>query len=168
MSKRISLVVLTLLVFALSWSGIRKAVSQQDEERKQTLLIGYPNPNIVISGSGTRYGGIIYVKVFPVSPNLVKKHGSGPIATAELTPSQRDVLQLPLGEYEVHFAMRTGSELKTFILRDIILRADRGSLLTVEMNADAKTTIIGGDITAQQMEESIRQLQKEVAELRKR
>jgi len=43
-------------------------------------------------------------------PNLVKKHGSAAIATAELTPSQRDVLQLPLGEYEVHYAMRTGSE----------------------------------------------------------
>jgi hypothetical protein len=71
----------------------------------------------------------------------------------------------PLGEYEVQFAMRTGSELKTFILRDVLLRADRGSLLTVEMNADAKTTIIGGDLTAQQMVEYIRALQKEVTTL---
>ena len=168
MSKRISLIVLLLLAFALTWSGVQRAVSQQEEERKQTMVIGYPNPSIVISGSGTRYGGIIYVKVYPISPNLVKRHGSGPIATAELGPSQRDILQLPLGEYEVHYAMRTGSELKTFILRDVILRAERGSTLIVEMNADAKTTIIGGSQTVQQMEESIRQLQKEVADLKKR
>lgn len=166
MSKRMSLIVLLLLAFALSWSGIQKAVSQQDNERKQTLVIGYPTQGIVIEGSPRKYTGIIYVKVYPVSPDLVQKYGAGPIASAQLAASQRDVRQLPLGQYEVHFAMRTGGELKTFILRDVILRADRANGITVEMNGDAKTTIIGGDITAQQMADSLRQLQKEVADLK--
>src|SRR5581483_3650184 len=97
-----------------------------------------------------------------VGPDLVKKYGAGPIASAELAASQRDVRLLPLGEYEVHFSMRTGSELKTFILRDVILRADRANGIVVEMNSDAKTTIIGGAMTAQQMADGIRQLQQEV------
>src|SRR5579871_2957480 len=113
MTKRMSLIVLTLLAFALSWSATQKAGSQQDQERKQALAIGYPNPVITISGSGTKYGGIIYDSVYPVSPDIIKKNGSGPIATGELNPSQRHVWQLPLGMYEVRFAMRTGSEMKT-------------------------------------------------------
>ena len=32
---------------------------------KQALIVGYPNPAIIINGSGKRYGGIIYVKVYP-------------------------------------------------------------------------------------------------------
>ncbi len=168
MSKRMSLIVLLLLAFALSWSAMRKAVSQQSTEPKQALGVIYPNSGILISGSGTRYGGIIYVKVFPVSEELVQKYGSGPMVSVELNPSQRDGRQLPLGKYEVHFAMRTGSEMKTFILRDVILRADGPCLLTVEMNADAKTTIVGGDTTVQQMEESLHKLQQEVTELKQK
>ncbi|HZP81279.1 MAG TPA: hypothetical protein VFB21_06560 [Chthonomonadaceae bacterium] len=166
MSKRMSLTVLLLLAFALSWSGIQRAVSQQDNERKQTLVIGYPTQGIVIEGSPRRYTGVIYVKIYPVGPDLVKKYGAGPIASAELAASQRDVRLLPLGEYEVHFSMRTGSELKTFILRDVILRADRANGIVVEMNSDAKTTIIGGAMTAQQMADGIRQLQQEVGALK--
>src|ERR1041384_7274326 len=100
MTKRISLMVLTLLAFALIWSGSQKAGSQQETERKQALIIGYPNPAIIISGSGTRYGGIIYDSVYPISPDIIKKNGAGPIATGELTPSARHVWQLPLGMYE--------------------------------------------------------------------
>lgn len=166
MSKRIQLVVLTLLAFGLCWGGIQKAVSQQEQERKQALIVGYPNPAIVISGSGTRYGGVIYDSVYPISPDIIKKNGAGPIATGELYPSQRHVWQLPLGMYEVHFEMRTGSELKTFVRRDVLIRPEGATSVTVEMNADAKTTIIGGDTTVQQMEESIAQLQKEVATLK--
>jgi hypothetical protein len=166
MSKRMSLIALILLSFALSWAGIQRAVSQQDDERKQTLVIAYPNPFITISGTTTKYAGLIYVKVYPISPGLVKKYGAGPVATAELSASQRDVVLLPLGEYEVHYAMRTGSELKTFILKDIILRPDRATGLLVEMNADAKTTIIGGDMSLQQIEGGLRQLQSEVSELK--
>ena len=158
MSKRISLIVLTVLAFALLWSGAQRAVSQ-DDARKQSLVINYPNPSIVVSNAGStpvRYGGIIYVSVFQAGGDASKK----PVATAELTPSQRDIVMLPLGEYEVHFGMRTGSTVKTFILRNIILRPERASQVTVEMNADAKTTIIGGDMTAQEMADAIRQLQK--------
>lgn len=57
MSKRISLIAIALLAFAMSWVGVQKAVSQGDDERKQTLVIGYPNPSIMI-GEGKRYGGI--------------------------------------------------------------------------------------------------------------
>jgi hypothetical protein len=169
MSKRISpisLIVLTVLIFALLWSGVQKAVSQQDEERKQALAIGYPNPSIIISGTNTRYGGIIYVEVYPITPSLVRKHGAGPLVTAELNPSQRGVWQLPLGEYEVHYQMRTGSELKTFIVRQVILRPEGAGVLTVEMNADAKTTIIGDDMSVREMEELIRQSAKEIADLK--
>lgn len=87
--------------------------------------------------------------------------------TAELSASQRTVAQLPLGEYEVRYGMRTGSELKTFIVRDVILRADRVMNLLVEMNDEAQATIVGGDMTAQQMADTIRQLQKEVEDLKK-
>ena len=167
MSRRISLIVLTLLAFAMFWSSSRQAGSQQETERKQALIIGYPNPAIIIGGSGTRYGGIIYVSVYPISSELRTKHGAGPIATGELTPSQRFVWQLPLGEYEVRFAMRTGSEMKTFILRDVLLRPEAPHSLIVEMNADAKTTIVGGDMSAQQMADNLQQLQKEVAALKR-
>jgi hypothetical protein len=169
MSKRSSLIVLTLLAGALAGSGIPKAVSQQPAaERTQTLVIGYPNPAITISPSGTRYNGIIYVRVTPVTPALLARSGGKPVGTAELGPSQRDLLQLPLGEYEVQFGMRTGGEMKTFIVRDVILRADRPTSLVVEMNADAKTTIIGGDMTAREMADSIRQLQQEIARLKQK
>jgi hypothetical protein len=165
--KRLSAIVLAVLATGILWTGARKAASQQENEPKQTLVIGYPNPAIVINGSGTRYNGIIYVKVFAITPALVRKSGPGPIATAELAPSQRHISQLPLGEYEVQYAMRTGSELKTFIVRHVILRPEQATALTVEMNADAKTTIVGGDMSAQQMEDSIRQLMSEVASLKR-
>ncbi|MCC6442434.1 MAG: hypothetical protein IT210_03140 [Armatimonadetes bacterium] len=166
MTKRRSVIGLLLLALALVWNGSQKAVSQQGNEPTQTLVIGYPTQGIIINGSGTRYTGVIYVKIYPASESLVKKYGSGPIASAELAASQRDVRQLPLGNYEVHYAMRTGGELKTFILKDVILRADRANALTVEMNSDAQTTVIGGDMTARQMSESIRQLQAEAASLK--
>ena len=144
--------------------------AQQDDSKKQTLVIGYPNSGVVIKGTGTdatRYRGLIYVKVFPISPELVKRYGAGPMVTAELAASARTVNQLPLGEYEVRYGMRTGSELKTFIVRDVILRADRGTSLSVEMNAESKATIIGGDMTAQEMADTIRALQQEIADLKK-
>jgi hypothetical protein len=166
MSKRMSVVVLAFLGFALLWSGVQPAVSQQADERKQALVVGYPNPAITISGSGTRYGGIIYVSVYPASASLVAKQGAGPVATSELTPSARSVWQLPLGVYEVRYGMRTGSEIKTFIVRDVILRAEGATSLVVEMNADAKTTIVGGDMTAQQMADGVRQSLKEIADLK--
>ncbi|HZO88590.1 MAG TPA: hypothetical protein VFB38_09645 [Chthonomonadaceae bacterium] len=166
MSKRMSLGVLAILVFALCWSGVHSAVSQQAAERKSALIVGYPNPAIIIGGSGTRYGGIIYVSVYPVSPGQVPGQGAQPVATAEMTPSQRSVWQLPLGVYEVRYGMRTGSEMKTFIVRDVILRPEGASSLTIEMNADAKTTILGGDMSAQEMQEDIRSLLKEVSDLK--
>jgi hypothetical protein len=165
MSKRMSLVVVALLAFALCWSGLQTTVSAQ-EERKQALIVGYPNPAIIIGGSGTRYGGIIYVSVYPASPGQGAKQGASPVATAEMTPSQRAVWQLPLGVYEVRFGMRTGSEVKTFIVRDVILRAEGASSVIVEMNADAKTTIIGGDMSAQQMADDLRRLLREVSDLK--
>ena len=171
MTKRMQLFALALFAFGLMWVGALKAVSQQENEQKQTLVIGYPNSGIVLDSKATppvRYRGTIYVKVYPISPNIVKKYGAGPIASAELSASMRDVRLLPLGEYEVHYSMRTNGELKTYIYRDLILRSDRAASLVVEMNSDAKTTIIGGDMTAQQMAESIRQLQREVADLKRR
>ena len=171
MSKRINALILLLLALGLTWSGVQTATSQQDDERKQTLVIGYPHSGIVLdskSKTALPYRGLIYVKVYPVSPNLVKKYGAGPISSAELSASMRDVRMLPLGEYEVHFSLRTNGELKTYIYRDLILRADRAASIVVEMNSEAKTTIIGGVMTAQQMAESIRQLEKEVAELKRR
>lgn len=166
MSQRMSLLVFTILAGLLSWSGLQQAASQPGAEAKQTLVIGYPTPGIHIGGDGKPYQGIIYVKIYAADANLVNEHRAVPLVSTELTASQRNVSTLPLGAYEVHFAMRKGSELNTFILRDIILRADRGNAVTVEMNADAKTTIIGGDMTAQQMASSIRQLQQEVTTLR--
>lgn len=168
MSKRLSFVAVVTLAFAFLWSGVHTAVSQQAEERKQALAVGYPNPAILIGGSGVPYKGIIYVSVYPASPGLAAKQGSGPVATAELYPSQRAVWQLPLGTYEVRFGMRTGSEMKTFIVRDVILRPEGASLLAVEMNADAKTTIVGGDMSIQEMENSIKRMQTDVAELKKK
>ncbi len=151
---------------ALLGSGAQQASAQQDAA-KQTLVIRYPNSGIALSAAGgPPYRGIVYVKIYPVSPDLVKRYGAGPVAAAELSASQRDVRLLPLGEYEVHFAVRKGVELKTFILRNVILRADRADTIGVEMSDEAKTTIIGGDMTAQQMAETIRQLQSDLAALK--
>ncbi len=169
-AKQLRLFVFTLYAIALLWTIIPSAAAQQDDSKKQTLVIGYPNSGIVIKGTGTdatRYRGLIYVKVFPVGADLVKRYGPGPLVNAELTASGRTVNQLPLGEYEVRYGMRTGSELKTFIVRDVILRADRATSLMVEMNDEAKATIIGGDMTAQQMADMIRQLRQEVDDLKK-
>ncbi len=130
----------------------------------QTLVINYPNSGASMGGQAAPYKGLVYVKVFAADPELIKKYGAGPVTSAELTPSGRDVRQLPLGRYEVQFAYRAGSELKTFVLRDVILRADRAGALTVELN-DAKTTIVGGDPSIRQMAEMIQQLQAQVKEL---
>lgn len=164
MSRAMSYLLLAITVFLLVWVSSPRASSQGAQERKQTLVIGYPTQGIQVDGA--RYTGIIYVKIYPVSSELQKALGTGPVAAAELTASQRDVRQLPLGEYEVHFSMRTGNELRTFILRNVILRADRANSLTVEMNG-AKTTIIGGDMTAQEMADSIRKLQEELTAARR-
>jgi hypothetical protein len=165
MFNRLSLAVLTVLALALLWMSTPQAASQL-VEKKQTLVIGYPNPGIVISDSVPVYKGLIYVKVYPARAGIAET-GGVPIVSAELSPSQRTVSQLPLGEYEIHYAIRKGSELTTLIHRNVILRPEYAANLVVEMNADAKTTIIGGDWTAQRMTETIKGLQAEVAALRK-
>jgi hypothetical protein len=165
MLQRLSLTVLGLLGFALLWQATPKAASQL-VEKKQALVIGYPTTGIVISDQVPVYKGIIYVKVYPSGAGLGGASGS-PVVAAELAPSQRTVSQLPYGEYEVHFAMRKGSELTTLIHRDVILRADQPANMIVEMNADAKTTIVGGVWTAQRMVERIKDLLGEVAALKK-
>ncbi|MCW3054424.1 MAG: hypothetical protein JWN14_3594 [Chthonomonadales bacterium] len=164
MSNRMSLTAVGFLAFALLWNGVHSAHSQ--EARKTALAIGYPNPALIINGSGTRYGGIIYVSVYAADRGPAQ--GGAPVVTSELTPSARSVWQLPLGTYEVRYEMRTGSEMKTFIVRDVILRPEGASVLTVEMNADAKTTIVGGDMSVREMEEGLRRLTAEVAELKKK
>jgi hypothetical protein len=160
-----SVVALAFFGVAVSSSGQQPAVTQQAAEPTQQLTVAYSR-RIVLSGSGSPYQGIIYVSVHPASASLVAKHGTGPVATAELAWNQASKWQLPLGVYEVRYAMRTGSEMKTLILRDVILRADLASSLIVEMNADAKTTIVGGDMTAQQMADGIRQSVKEISDLK--
>lgn len=130
----------------------------------QTLVINYPNGGATMGTQAAPYTGLVYVKVFAADPELIKKYGAGPVSSAELRPSARDVRQLPLGRYEVQFAYRVGSELKTMVLRDVILRADRSDALTVALN-DAKTTIIGGDPSVRQMAEMIRELQAQVKAL---
>jgi hypothetical protein len=164
MYQRLGLGVLTVLALAALWQSTPAA--SQLVEKKQALVIGYPNPGIAISDAVPVYKGMIYVKVYSVGPGGAAGGGS-PVVTAELTPSQRTVSQLPLGEYEVHYAIRKGSELTTLIHRNVILRADYPANMVVEMNADAKTTIIGGDWTAQRMTESIKGLQAEVSALKK-
>lgn len=143
-------------------SAPQGAAAQPAAGSTQTLVIGYPNPGVPSGKSGSPlYKGLVYVTIVPAT-------GSAPVASAQLTPSQRDVRVLPLGTYEVRFAVRNGSELKTFIVRDVILRADRANALTVEVNLDAPTTIVGGDMSAQQMATLIRQLQAQVVTLEQR
>lgn len=147
----------------------RDARAQAATGPTQTLVIGYPNPGVPSGKVGSPlYRGLVYVTIVPTSADLVRQYGSGPIAAAELSPSQRDVRTLPLGTYEVRYAVRNGSQLKTFILRDVILRADRGNTLTVEVNTDANTTTVGGDMSAQQMATLIRLLQADVITLQQR
>jgi hypothetical protein len=153
----------TVVAAGLCWSGIERASSQQTA-RQQALVVHYPNPAIVINGSGQRYGGLIYVSVYAVGASA----STAPVVTSELGPSARSVWQLPLGVYEVRYGMRTGSELKTFIVRDVILRPEGASTLSVEMNADAKTTIIGGDMSIQEIQSAIRRLSGDVEQLKKR
>jgi len=172
MRQRTPLLVLAALaVLGLSWGGVRTAFSKQDAERRQTIAIGYPTTGIATGGNDERgrprrYLGIVYVRVTPVGADLVRKYGAGPMVTAELSASRRTVNQLPVGEYEVSFGMRTGSEMKTFVVRDVLLRPDAPSSLIVEMNGEAQTTIVGGDMTARQMADGIRGLQAEVTALK--
>jgi hypothetical protein len=150
-----------MLAAGLCWSGIQRAASQQTT-KQQALIVGYPNPAIIITGSGQRYGGIIYVSVYAAGPSA----STAPVATSELGPSARSVWQLPLGVYEVRYGMREGGNLKTFIVRDVILRPEGATSLVVEMNADAKTTIIGGDMSVQEMQSAIKRLSTDVSGLR--
>ncbi|MGV3719662.1 MAG: hypothetical protein ACO1SX_02035 [Actinomycetota bacterium] len=166
MYQRLGLGVLAGLTVAALWISTPQAASQL-VDKKQALVIGYPNPGIVISDAVPVYKGLIYVKVYAVGPGGVVAANASPVVSAELSPSQRTVNQLPPGEYEVHFAIRKGSELTTLIHRNVVLRTDYPANLVVEMNADAKTTIIGGDWTAQRMTESIKALQAEAAALKK-
>ncbi len=130
--------------------------------RQQSPVIPYPNPQIQVktSGGNLMYRGLIYVSVFRDGET------QNPVATAELGPSARDVIPLDPGRYEVRYAMREGSKLKTFIMRDVIIRSDRGSTLQVEMNGEAETTIIGGDMSAQEMADGVRALRTQVADLK--
>lgn len=156
--------VLVSLLTATLGAGPAASAQTTPQTATQTLVINYPNSGASMGTQAAPYTGLVYVKVFPADPELVKKYGAGPVSSAELRPSARDVRQLPLGRYEVQFAYRVGSELKTFILRDVILRADRSDALTVVLN-DAKTTIVGGDPSIRQMTEMIRELQAQVKEL---
>ncbi|WP_309570352.1 hypothetical protein [Deinococcus sp.] len=157
---------LLVVLPTLSRSDPQGAQAQAVSGPTQTLVIGYPNPGVPSGKAGSpMYKGLVYVTIVPASADLVRQYGSGPIAAAELSPSGRDVRTLPLGTYEVRYAVRNGSELKTFILRDVIMRADRGNTLTVAVNTDAATTIVGGDMSAQQMATLIRQLQAQVSTL---
>lgn len=162
-SRVLSVRVLPLLA---ALAGAPPAFAQAPQAT-QTLVINYPNSGAVVGPQTAPYKGLVYVKVFPADPDLIGKYGAGPISAAELTPSQRDVRQLPLGRYEVQFAYRVGSELKTFVLKDVILRADRSDALTVELG-DARTTVVGGDLSVQQMAELIRQLQAQVKALQQK
>ncbi|GGR27933.1 hypothetical protein GCM10008957_44000 [Deinococcus ruber] len=160
-------VLLALLVTGAA--GLLHPAAAQSPALTQTLVIGYPDGGVPSGKVGSPlYRGIVYVTVFATSPDLVRQYGTAPVVSAELGPRQRDVRTLPLGTYEVHFAVRNGSELRTFILRNVILRADRGSSLTVEVNLDAATTIVGGTMTAEQMEALIRALQARISALEQR
>ncbi|THF86575.1 hypothetical protein E7T09_10745 [Deinococcus sp. KSM4-11] len=157
---------LFVLLPTLTGRAPQDAQAQAVSGPTQTLVINYPNSGVLSGKVGSpMYRGLVYVTIVPASADLVRQYGSGPVAATELGPSQRDVRTLPLGTYEVRYAVRNGSELRTFILRDVILRADRGNALVVEVNTDAKTTIVGGDLSAQQMATMIRQLQAQVATL---
>ncbi|ULH14845.1 hypothetical protein MF271_12760 [Deinococcus sp. KNUC1210] len=158
-----------LLALLLTGAPGLLPASAQSPAPTQTLVIGYPDGGVPSGKVGSPlYRGLVYVTVFATSPELVRQYGTAPVVSAELTPRQRDVRTLPLGTYEVHFAVRNGSEVKTFILRNVILRADRGSSLTVEVNLDAATTIVGGDLTAEQMAALIRALQARLSALEQR
>jgi len=165
MSKRMSLAFVPVLALALLWLGARSASSQL-VEKKQALIVGYSTIGIVISDKEPVYKGAVYVKAYQISPPNPDAKG-GPVVAAELYPSQRAVWQLPQGEYEVHYAIRKGSELTTLIHRNVLLRPEGATSMAVEMNGDAKTTIIGGDWTAQHMTEAIKALQAEVASLKR-
>ncbi|GHF44412.1 hypothetical protein HNQ07_001855 [Deinococcus metalli] len=156
---RPAVVALALLVTASLGGPPHGASAQGADAPTQTLVINYPNPGVPSGAAGSAlYKGLVYVTIVPAG-------ASAPVATSQLSPSQRDVRALPLGTYEVRFAVRSGSELKTFILRDVILRSDRANAVSVEVNLDAKTTVVGGDMSAQQMAALIRQLQAQVAAL---
>ena len=160
-SRRVSPTLRTLPLAAML---LLLAAAQQAQGPLQTLVINYPNSGVKLTSQAAPYRGLVYVKIFPVSPELIKANGSGPIAAAELNASGRDVRKLPLGTYEVQFSMREGSNLKTFVVKDVILRSDGGEALTVELN-DAATTVVGGTMSVQQMQALIGQLQQQVSTL---
>ena len=177
--KRLAVLVLAALaVFTLTYSLAAKVCAQdivRKEEPKQNLTLLYPNDGIVLEGKGddvVRYKGIIYVKVYPVSARLKKELGEGPVFSNELQPGylgdgdRRPALRLPLGEYEVHFSMRDADDLRTCIKRNVILTRDTAPLVTAELSGTAKTLVIGGDISFQEMENAVYELAVEVKELK--
>ena len=187
--KRIgTLVTATLAVFALALSLGTKAAGQETppdtiqvlndyQGPKQSLNIYDPEGGIVLEGKGddaVKYTGLIYVKVFPVSPRLIKKFGAGPFFEAETYPSgviyngnRAGTIggQFPLGEYEVDFSMRDGDTMRICIKRGILLTANGGANVQAEMSGTAKTLVIGGDVSYQTLENAVGGMARQVAAL---
>ena len=167
MKRIVTLVLAALAVFCVT----PKAGAQdpgQDEGPKQRLTLVYPREGIVLSGSGddaVKYTGLTYVKVFPISPRLKKKYGDDPIFSDELHCKHGENSggddyrspSLPLGIYEIQFSMREGNNMKTCIKRPVILSSENSPTVTAEFS-NAKTLVIGGDHTLQQMEAAITEL----------
>lgn len=175
--KRITIpIVAALAVFVLTLNFALRAAAQdvaqelsQYQGAKQVLSIPYPEGGIVLEGKGddaVKYKGLIYVDIYPVSARLKKKFGDGPVLRKEIYPTGGVRAELPVGEYEVHFSMREGDTMRTCIKRGILLTSNSDVSAEVEMSGTARTLIIGGDdMTAQQMRDSILQLQQQVAAL---
>jgi hypothetical protein len=169
MFQKTSATIIATLAVASLFASLAPTATAQTEERTQTLYVTYPGTGVILSGKGkdaVTYRGTVHVEVFPISSKLKAKQEEGPVAIEDITSvGSRLDLKLPVGQYEVHFSMREGDELRTTI-KPVILRADGASAVEVDFSP-AKTLIYGGDMTARQMADSIRQLQKEVANLKK-
>ena len=181
--KRLAILLWTALaVFVMASSLVPRATAQdvaqelnQYQGPVQVLSIPYPQDGVILSGQGDdaiKYKGLIYVEIYPVSVRLKKKFGDGPVLRKEIYPNGTInaptgfSVNLPIGEYEVHFSMREGDAMRTCIKRGVLLTSNSSVNAEVEMSGTTRTLVIGGDdMTAQQMHDSLLQLKQQVAAL---
>jgi hypothetical protein len=165
MNNTKSLVALVAML-ALTLIGSLRADAQLLKEPIQQLRITYPTqgaPLVAGAADSVYYKGIVYVNVTPTSPDVIAKYGAKPLVSEEYTPGLHGIYNLPVGFYEVSFGMRIGTEVHTFIVRDVNLRQPNSVI--VELDGTSKTTIVGGDMTVRDMIAAITKSQGDIATL---
>ena len=164
--KRIAIFVLATLAVVVMALSLAPKATALNEDRERTVTISYPASGIVLSSKGEDaviLRSTVHVQAFPLSPELKNKYGDDPIASEDVTCGNNLRFTLPLGRYELQFTTRDGKETKTTI-EALVLRSDAESAVVIDFST-AKTLVIGGTLTMQQLENAVLYLDRRVIAL---